>query len=294
VPIVWQVVDSGTPAPARIAMMALLRRIADAAMFNGQALADMHVNGRPLEAPSVVYYPPVDTVKFVESAERRAATRASLGIPASAPVVGMVANLNPHKGIEYFVRAAAILHSARPDVWFVLVGARDANHVDYLARIEAEAATLGIPKERLILTGARADVENMYPCMDVKLITSARNEGTTTTGMEAAACGVPVVATDVGAVREVVTDNVTGMIVPLCDAVALASATLRLLNDAELRRQMGQAGRRQAVERFDIAKCAQLHAEAFEMAIAHRALRGNGPPGRIKDAEKLDASSKIA
>jgi starch synthase len=108
--------------------------------------------------------------------------------------------------------------------------------------------------------------------MDVDLITS-RSEGTTTTALEAQACGVPVVSTDVGAVHEVVDDGVTGLLVLPGDPGAIAAATLSLLEDAGRRAEMGRAGRAVAVERFGIETAADLRARAYEAALEHAVSR---------------------
>ena len=97
------------------------------------------------------------------------------------------------------------------------------------------------------------------------------SEGVPTVILEAMACGVPVVATDVGAVAEVVDDGVTGFVVPPLRPQALADATLRLLGDPDLRARMSLAAREQAVARFDVEVCADTHVRAFEAAIAYHA-----------------------
>ncbi len=274
VPLVWQVTDTNTPAIVRVPMMQLIARLADCVMFNGQGLYDHHVGSKKLKVPWFVYFPPVDTAHFVPSAERRLRTRTELGIPAEAPVVGTVANINQMKGIEYFVRAASIIYKEMPNTRFVVVGARHETQQRYAAQIDREVAESGIAAENFIFVGARSDVENYYPAMDVKLITSIPfSEGTTTTGMEASACGVPVVATDVGAVREVVIDGETGFIVPPLDPSAIAAATLRLLKNPELHARMSHTGRQYAVERYDVSVCAARHAEAFSAALAYRKKR---------------------
>lgn len=271
VSLVWQLVDTRAPMAMRRLLVPLVRRLADAVMFDGRALMPAHGWGPKETAPSVVYYPPVDTQRLRPSEERRLRTRAILGVSPDAPVVGMVANLNPQKGIEYFVRAARVIGEAQPETTFLLVGAEYGTHGAYAQRIRDEVGATGIPSERFIFAGGQAQIADWYPAMDVKLITSVpRSEGTTTTAMEAMACGIPVVATDVGAVREVVEDGLTGFVVPPLDVEAIATATIRLLEDPQLRARMGETARQRAVERYDVETCADVHVRAFEAALARR------------------------
>ena len=274
VPVVWQIVDTRTPTALRRVEMPAVRRLADVVMFDGRSLMPAHGWTESERLTSVVYYPPVDTQRFRVSAERGLARRSALNVDASTPVIGTVANMNPQKGVEYFVRAAREIAQGRPDATFVVVGAAYETHAEYTRQIREEVSASGIPASQFIFAGERSDLECWYPAMDVKLITSVpRSEGTTTTALEAMACGVPVVATDVGAVREVVEDGVTGLVVPPLDAEALARATLRLLDDPELRRRMGEVARERAVARYDVETCADVHVRAFEAAFSHHRLR---------------------
>jgi glycosyltransferase involved in cell wall biosynthesis len=271
VAVVWQLLDSFTPIPLRRLMMPLVRRLSKSVMFTGDSLEAVYAGGKQMNLPSSVYYPPVDTKEFRPSDVRRSKTRHLLGIPQGAEVVGMVANLSPMKGIEYFIRAATQIYASRPDVWFLLVGAPLPTHPDYATRVRREALTSAIPEDRIIFTGLRGDVENYYPAMDVKLITSLpRSEGVPTTAIEAMACGVPVVAANVGAVADVVQDGVTGLLVPALDAKALSEATISLLANGHVRAQMGQAARRAAIEKYDVEICADVHVRAFETALGLR------------------------
>jgi glycosyltransferase involved in cell wall biosynthesis len=272
--VVWKIVDSRPPPFLRRTMFPLVERLADVVMFDGQRLIPLHVGTRSVRAASIVYYPPVDTDRFRPSPERREATRRELGVSDAAPVVGMTANLNPQKGVEWFIRAAGILRQQYPDALFLVIGAGYRTHDAYLDALgrEVEAAGLG---EGLRFVGERTDLERWYPAMDVKVISSVpRSEGTTTTALEAMSCGVPVVATDVGAVREVVEDGVTGRLVPALDATAIAAATQGLLGDPRTRTRMGEAARRRAIELSDREVVADLHVRAFEAARRIHSARG--------------------
>jgi glycosyltransferase involved in cell wall biosynthesis len=274
VPVVWQVVDTRAPRLLRRAFMPLVSRLADAVMFNGRSLIRSHVPGGVLDIPYAVYPAPVDTSRFEGDDDARREVRESLGVPDQGSLIGTVANLNPQKGLEYFIRAAAIIHAAEPDTWFAVVGAYHETHQDYAHRLEAAARQSGIPRTQFIFTGDRDDAERFYAAMDVKLITSVRrSEGTTTTAAEAMACGVPVVATDVGAVSEVVDEGVTGFLVSPEDSSAIAERTLMLIRDPALRAEMGAAGRKRAVEHFDVNVCVERYVRTFSLARRRHRLR---------------------
>lgn len=277
VPLVWVVSSTRVPRGFRTIGGQLVRLMADAVLVDGRALVKEYPGLSACAARTVVYYPPVPTGIFVPSPDARARTRSEFAIPDDAPVVGMVANLNPQKGVEYFVRAAAIVASCLPEAHFLHVGGEYETQRRYAQLVRSQLDRSGIPPGRFHFAGERSDVQEIYPAMDVKLITSVpRSEGTTTTAMEAMSCGVPVVATDVGAVSEVVEHGSTGLVVPPLDPAAIAAATLRLLQDDDLRRAMGVKGRERAIERFDVRVCARTHLRAYELALAHHRERQAG------------------
>ncbi len=262
-PIVWQILDSATPSPIRAAAMPLVRRWADAVMFNGRALVDLHTGHRPLKQPAALFTGPADTDRFhPATAEERATMRAELGVSPGAPFVGTIANLNPMKGVEWFIRAAERIHRALPDAWFLISGAAYDTHRAYRDQLEREMLEGPVPADRWIVRHDPPD--RHYPALDVKLITSLpASEGRTTTAPEAMACGVPVVTTDVGAVSEVVEHGLTGLVVPPLDPDALAKGTLRLLTDPVLRAELGRMGRERAIERYALAPSAAVYIDSY-------------------------------
>jgi glycosyltransferase involved in cell wall biosynthesis len=165
----------------------------------------------------------VDTERFRPSESLRSATRAALGIPADARVVGVVAALRPEKNLKLFIDAAREFARHRQDTRFVIVGDGPER-----AGLEDHARDLG---ERLVFLGSRSDVERILPAFDLFTLTS-RMEASPVSILEALACGVPVVATDVGSVAESVIRDRTGLVVPVNDVPAIVAAWRELLGEA--------------------------------------------------------------
>lgn len=186
---------------------------------------------------------------FDPSKQDRAAARRDLGIPAHAPVIGIVGRLVQEKGYVEFLLAAEMVGMQYPDAYFLVVGERLAS--DHNAHIDEELArarqALGA---RLILAGMREEVPAMFAAMDVFCLPSYR-EGMPRTIIEAMMMGKPVVATNIRGAREEVVEGQTGLLVPTRDPGALAQAFARLLDDPVLRERMGQAGRERALALYD-------------------------------------------
>lgn len=295
VPVLWQIVDTRTPPALRAAMMPVVSRLASVVMFGAESLIDAHPGARRLAVPSMVLRPAVDSRRFAPSKERRRATRQELGIPEQATVVGTVANLNPQKGIEHFLRAASLIERRRPGCWFVVVGAQHADQSAYLRLVHREVQASGVPSERMVFTGARSDVETIYPAFDVKMITSIpRSEGTTTTAIEAMSCGVPVVATDVGGIAEIVLDGVTGKLVPPLDPEALASQTLHMLDEPEVVARLGREGRKRVLSEHDLRVASKRYLDAYNRAIGIIHKRRRRRRGRRGARKQRRSRPKVA
>lgn len=270
VPIVWQLLDTRAPRPVAMAAMAWVRVLADVVMSTGVAVAEAHP-GYPAIADRVIpFFPPVELERFAPHPELRAEVRSAWGIPETALVVGCVANINPQKGIIELVRAFARVSSRDADTRLVLVGAEYATHATYSAAVRAQMASAGLGEGRdVIFVGERDDVERQLAGMDVIALAAApRSEGITTAVLEGMAAGLPVVVTDVGALREAVDDGRTGFLVLPGNPDAFAVALARLLNDPALRARMGQEARRVAESRFGVDTCADAHVRAYAQAMA--------------------------
>ena len=207
----------------------------------------------------------VDTRRF-RPLDRHDA-RQRLGIPEQALAVGMVATFKRQKNHADFFRMAHALAQQHPDAVFVCVGEalRDNQQgaADYQREVLALVHALRLPQRTLFL-GTRDDMPEVYSALDVAVLPS-RREGTPNVLLEAMACGVPVVATDVSDNRHVVPDGVTGFVVPLGDVDALTQRVTTLLADPARRAEMGRAARAWATREFStdalIARTAKVYLE---------------------------------
>lgn len=175
--------------------------------------------------------------------ESRRTIRKELEIDDDAIVVGAVGRLVAEKGYPELIAAAGTLDER----YVVLaIGPEDPDKPDALGAEFAEAAAAAGVR----LLGMRTDVDRLYAAMDMFVLPSHR-EGFPRAAMEAAASGLPVIATDIRGCREVVADGENGILIPLESPEALAEAIERLAEDETLRSRMGAASRQRAEARFD-------------------------------------------
>ncbi len=203
----------------------------------------------------------VDTRVF-RPADPRAA-RALLGLPEAGLHVGVVARLAPVKDHATLLDAFALLRRERPDAHLTLVG--DGPERAALGE-RARASDLA---GSVHFVGARRDVALVLPAFDVFALAST-SEGISLTLLEAAATGLPIVATRVGGNAEIVIDGATGMLVSPGDPVAFAAALAALSRRAD-RAALGLAGRAHVERRFSVEKMARAYQDLYaEVLHQHR------------------------
>jgi len=180
-------------------------------------------------------------------------------------LVGFVGRLVPSKGGSSLLRAAQRVLSRNPEVTFVLVG-DGPSRKDW----ETLAAELGI-SGRVRFTGTRNDMPGVYASLDVVVLPS-EIESMPMCVLEAMAAGKPVIATPVGAVPQLVASEETGLLVETGSVDALANAILRLVDDRDFARQLGENGYQRAAKQFSADTMAEsylsLYRQLFKSPIA--------------------------
>lgn len=187
--------------------------------------------GVPAEHIKTIYSPIVVPERVASST-----LRDELGLSQSDVVVGCVAVMRATKGHRLLVDAMQILMQDRPNLHLVLIGSGSPVY----EQIQAHIRQIGL-SSRIHMLGTRRDVPNLLSGCDLFALPT-QQEASGTVFVEAAACGLPVVATDVGGVSEMMRPGETGFLVPAQDADALRLALAKLIDDPDLRVKMGVAG----------------------------------------------------
>jgi len=191
-----------------------------------------------------------------------AAVRHELGIQSDDLLVGMVSALRPEKGHDLAIEAIARLRTSFPRLRLLIVG-----HGSYAAEVARLAAPLG---DRVVLAGLRTDVPGVLDALDV-CIHPSRLDAFPTTLIEALAASVPVLATAVGGIPEIIEDGRTGALVaapPSPDA--LAHELGLLLADPARRRALADAGRRAYLQRFTARPWVQSTRALYDAVLEER------------------------
>jgi glycosyltransferase involved in cell wall biosynthesis len=240
VPAVWW--QHGVPRNRGLDLAVTLlpaRRIL--ACSRAAALAQQKVFGQRAELRTI--YPPVD----LESLRRIGPThesRALLALPRDKVIIGIVARLQRWKGVHLFLEAAKQLIAWRSDLLFIVVGGSHPLEPEYATSLERRAIELGLC-EHLLFSGHQASAVRWIAAMDV-VVNASYGEPFGMVIIEAMALGKPVVATRLAGPTEIITDGVDGLLISPGSVPELATALRRLIEEPELRRELGLAGQQRA------------------------------------------------
>lgn len=216
-----------------------------------------------------VLYNGVDLSAF-SPRPRTGRLHAELGLPAGAMLVGNIGQLIGRKGQDVLLAAAARLRDALPTLHFVLVGARYSRKAEaeaYEARLHEQAAAAGM-QHRLHFLGVRGDVPELLNELDL-LAHTARQEPLGRVLLEAAASGLPIIASDVGGTREIFPPECgAARLVPPGDAALLAEAIAQLALSRGERDSLAVAARRRAEQQFDSRQAAAALIAHYQAVLA--------------------------
>lgn len=233
--------------------------LADAFVAVSEPTAEVARQTRECRAGALHVIPNgIDLARFGPDPAGRAAVRAELGIPAEAWVVGTVGRLWPEKDHPFFLRSVEPLLGEQFHV--VIAGdGPEAQRTTELVR------SLRVPTS-VHLLGPRHDVPRVLAALDTFVLSSVR-EGLPLVIPEAMACDLPVVATSVGGIPQVVVEGETGFLVASGDQAAMRDRISRLDRDRELAVNFGRAGRQRALDRFSSQRMVRDYLELYKKVL---------------------------
>lgn len=196
-----------------------------------------------------VIYDGIDTKKWTRQGDThiRQRIREEFGCSNEAALCVTVANLRYEKGHPYLIEAALKVLKVNSNIHFALIGA------DFLrGEIQKRCRQLGL-EQSVTFAGYRSDIHDIYEAADIAVLPSLF-EGLPICLIEAMSMELPVVATNISGIPELVVDGTTGLLVPPRDPDALSAAIIEMGISPEKRKQMGQAGRQRVNEMFTIER----------------------------------------
>ncbi|HEX7377175.1 MAG TPA: glycosyltransferase [Pirellulales bacterium] len=186
----------------------------------------------------------------------RAELLAEFGLPEQAKVIGAVGRLWPQKRVKDLIWAADLLKVIRDDVHLLIFGDGPQR-----ARLERFRRQVRI-EDKVHFLGHRGDVARWMPHFDLLWLAS-EYEGLPNVVLEAMAAGLPVVATDISGNRDLIVPEETGYLVPVGDRAALARHANQLLDDHELSRRLGEAGRQRVLAEYTVERMVERHERLY-------------------------------
>jgi len=244
----------------------LISNLPDCMMYVSHLNCEQHLNWGFKNKKALVMTNGVDTQTFKPNSSARQKIRESLGIPQDAFVIGITARFHPVKNHVGFLRAAALLNKAHPDVHFVMAGTDiDENNAALMEIVNANNL-----QNNVHMLGNREDIPDIVNAYDVAALTSLGEAFPLTLG-EAMATAVPCVATNVGDNEFIIKD--TGRVVPVNDDQALANAWQELVElkktDKDAFKRLGESALQRALDNFTLKKQVQEHESLYESLHNH-------------------------
>lgn len=246
--------------------------VSDLTIFQNHDDAHQFIDARIIDPPKAMVIPGsgVCTTLFDPMsvpAVKQSELRAELKLHSNEIIVTMVSRVLSSKGIFEFMASAQELQGNYPNVRFLLIGPEDNESLDRLDANELEEL-----KKVVIWPGSRQDIPAILAISDIFVLPSAYREGIPRVLLEAASMGLPIVTTDSPGCREVVENEINGLLIPVRDSAALSQAISFLIEQPEMRRSFGQNSRQRAVERFDLLVIAAQIRMVYQQLSAHQTL----------------------
>jgi len=221
-----------------------------------------------LEVPNTVVMHGIDTERFCPVADKAAAKRA-LGFDPTKEIVGCIGRIRRQKGTDLFVDTMIRLLPERPNWVAIIAGRTTPEHAAFETELREKIDAAGL-SDRILFVGEHKAIERWYQVLSL-LVAPQRWEGFGLTPLEAMACGVPVVAADVGAFSELIVEGKTGAVIEPDSLGGMTAATAVYLDDDALRETSGRAALEHAREKFPLRREAERLIEVYRGLMTRKA-----------------------
>lgn len=257
-PLVIRTRHISTPVSSGLLSSVIYRHAPDRVITTSEAIRERLIDVNRVEPGKAVSIPTgIDMAAFDPDLEYPD-LRAELGFPADAPLVGMVSVLRSWKGHDCLIEAAGLVLARLPGARFIIAGEGPREEA-----IREKIASAGLEKAVFML-GHRTDVPSVLRSLDIFVQPSYANEGVPQSIMQAMAMRVPVVASGLPSLKEIVEDRKTGLVFEANDTRGLADKIALLLEDRSLARRLSVNARRLAVESFSMERMLDRTEELYE------------------------------
>jgi glycosyltransferase involved in cell wall biosynthesis len=252
-------IDANRKGVARLAGALINRRLSDRIIAVSNAVKQNIIDSGIPESKIEVIYGGIEELKVI-SEEEKDKLRESLNIGKEDIVVGMVARLAEVKGHVYFIEAADIVSRTYKNVKFLIAGT-GPKEKELKELIEKRGLS-----DKIIFMGYVEDVGKIYNIIDINVITSI-SEALCLSLIEGMCLGKPCIGTNTGGIPEVISEGHNGLLVPVKNPKEIAGAIVRLIQNPELRRTMGEKGREIMARNFRAEVMAEKVEKLYEAII---------------------------
>ncbi len=268
IPIVWQLLSNFAPKPLRIIFTPIVQFFANSVMTTGHEIARQHPGILSKSEKLFEFFPPVDTIEFTNSVQKKIYARKLLGIEENSFVIGTLGNQCNQKGHDYFIQIARKLKKINTDFKFVILGTRVITEVKHYNRSVIQIAQKYklFEKNYLKIIEPTNRVSDLIAAFDVFVLTS-RAEGVPTALLEAMSMGLIVVANDVGAISEIISNNENGFLISKIDISEYAQIIQNIYENSN--KFMRDNAVLTAQKKFSIEACVKTHIQAYNYAISN-------------------------
>jgi glycosyltransferase involved in cell wall biosynthesis len=256
--VIWHLNDTYMPGLFKL-MFKFFSKNADAFIFASERSKKYYESFIHTDKPEFIISAPVDTSLFSLESNIDEICVSDFSKKGKY-VVGTVSNINPIKGLDVFIKAAAEINKHVENIEFIIIGPVYKNQNKYFLELKALAENLHV--KNITFIGAQDDVRPWLKLFDVYLCTS-NAESSPISVWEAMSMSKAIISTDVGDVPKYIKNGVSGEIVPVKDDASIAIKVIELFYDKEKRKLYGGNARKTAKENLTIEVCSKMHLLAY-------------------------------